>query len=168
MLNDPRATHQTWRILLVEDDDVDAELFERAVGRWHLPIDIVRARDGEAALQVLRTAPAPEQGGPDLIVLDLNLPRIGGLEFLATMRAEPELTAKPVFVLTTSAAPHDVATAFRHHVAAYLVKDVAGTKLDGCMGLLQTYLAVGCLPSRSFDRNTAGTPVGRGPAPEVR
>lgn len=135
------------RLLLIEDDDVDAMIFERAVRRHGLTLTIQRATDGLEALQMLRDA--NDTSPFDLCFLDLNLPRVDGFGFLQMLRSDPALASTPVFVLTTSDAPGDIAAAHRHNVVAYLVKQVVDDQLDGCMKLLQAFLDHALLPTRS-------------------
>jgi len=82
---------------------------------------IRRAVDGVAALACLRDADKPR---PDLIVLDLNMPRMNGRELLAVLKGDQALSCVPVVVLTTSTAPDDVAGAYREHANAYVTKPV--------------------------------------------
>lgn len=103
------------KLLLVEDSDSDAFLTERAFA--HLPIEWVRARDGEEALAVAFT-----QGPFDLVLLDLNLPRVRGDEVLRQLKRSPLTRRTPVIVLSTSDAPLDVATTFDAGAAGYFVK----------------------------------------------
>jgi CheY-like chemotaxis protein len=83
--------------------------------------EIVRADDGIAALEYLRDASNPR---PDLIVLDLNMPRMNGRELLAVLKDSAELALIPVVVLTTSSAADDVAAAYLHHANAFVTKPV--------------------------------------------
>ena len=106
-------------LLLVEDDDVDAMGVERALEKRRIANTLVRARDGIEALEFLRGGKVAR---PFLILLDLNMPRMGGLEFIRTVRADPELCDSVVFVLTTSKSDEDLAAAYRAHVAGYMVK----------------------------------------------
>ena len=100
-------------ILLVEDDPVDVRLMQRAMQGGDIQKHLHVARDGVEGLRFLRRegehANAPK---PDLILLDLNMPRMGGLEFLQELQAEPELTRAPVIVLTTSASDEDIISAY--------------------------------------------------------
>ena len=111
------------KVLLVEDNDLDAEKVVRAFARLGVARPLVRARNGLEALETLRAS--AQQGrprGPHVVLLDLNMPRMNGIEFLEELRAEPAIAATPVFVLTTSGRETDIAAAHRHHVAGYMVK----------------------------------------------
>ncbi|GLY85636.1 response regulator [Actinoallomurus iriomotensis] len=116
------APVRPYRILLVEDDPADAMLVEEALlDGSEGDRSLVQMSDGVAALEYLRD---PAQPRPDLIVLDLNMPRMSGAEMLKILKQEPSLKAIPVVVLTTSAADEDVASAYATHASAYVVKPV--------------------------------------------
>lgn len=115
---------KTIHILLVEDDDVDAEAVERAFRKHRIANPITRAVDGVEALEILR---GDLLSRPYLILLDLNLPRMDGLEFLREMRRDPRLKGSIVFVLSTSDDDRDKLAAYDSNIAGYLVK----TKVDG-------------------------------------
>ncbi|MDT0309226.1 response regulator [Streptomyces sp. DSM 44917] len=108
-------------ILLVEDDPADAMLIEEALRQRGGERSLVQVEDGVAALDYLRDPLKPR---PDLIVLDLNMPRMNGRELLAVLKQEDELKVIPVVVLTTSSAPDDVEAAYRRHANAYVTKPV--------------------------------------------
>jgi CheY-like chemotaxis protein len=119
-------------LLLVEDDDVDVQAFRRAFAKNRIANPITVARDGIEALEMLRGQNGkPKLPKPYLIVLDLNMPRMNGLEFLETIRADDDLKTSIVFIITTSKAEEDKARAYGHNVAGYIVKqDPAKTFLD--------------------------------------
>ncbi|MEC5399731.1 response regulator [Uliginosibacterium sp. H1] len=141
------------RLLLVEDDEVDREAVERAVEEAAqlgleegFACQVHHARDGDEALALLRggsQAPLPH---PCLILLDIKLPRMGGLEFLACLRADPDLTDCVVFVLTTSEKPEDRAGAYRSHVAGYVSKRRVSEAPGALAGLLLAYWRLVDLP----------------------
>ena len=108
-------------ILLVEDDPGDVLLVREAFADNKVRNEITVASDGVYALERLRD---PEQPLPDLILLDLNLPRKDGREVLAEVRADPRLTAIPVVILTTSDAEADVLRSYELHANAYVTKPV--------------------------------------------
>jgi CheY-like chemotaxis protein len=110
-------------VLLVEDDLDHAELVKRGLDECHGNLELVHVEDGEAALAYLRgrdAADSPER--PHLILLDLRLPRIDGLEVLREIKASPDLSDIPCVVLTTSRAEGDMVKAYRLHANSYLVK----------------------------------------------
>jgi CheY-like chemotaxis protein len=108
-------------ILLVEDDLADAMLIEEALLQRGAARSISQVDDGVAALERLRD---PAVSLPDLIVLDLNMPRMNGRELLDVLKNDETLKVIPVVVLTTSNAPDDVSGAYRGHTNAYITKPV--------------------------------------------
>jgi CheY-like chemotaxis protein len=106
------------RILLVEDLSSDAVLLREALRDAGLGDELVLAADGQEALDILLSGdPLPQ-----LLLLDLNLPRVSGRDVLDRVRAEPRLRELPVVVLTTSISPADVAFAYSHRANAYVRK----------------------------------------------
>ena len=111
------------RVLLVEDDLDHAELVKRGLEECRAKVELVHVEDGEAALAYLRRRDAPDSPErPHLILLDLRLPRIDGLEVLREIKASPDLADIPCVVLTTSRAEGDMVKAYRLHANSYLVK----------------------------------------------
>lgn len=108
-------------ILLVEDDPADAMLIEEALRHGGTPRRIAQVSDGVEALERLKDPAAPR---PDLILLDLNMPRMNGRELLSVLKNDDDLKVIPTVVLTTSGAPEDVAAAYRNHSNAYITKPV--------------------------------------------
>ena len=113
------------QLLHVEDSDLDAKALTRAFSKLGLSQPLTRARDGVEALEILRNRSA---GGISpmrpVILLDINMPRMNGIEFLKELRDDRELCQTPVFVLTTSDRPSDIREAYEHNVAGYIVKPV--------------------------------------------
>lgn len=110
------------RILLVEDNADDVELARRALRHCEPPIDLHVAGDGVAALEQL--AGVPHDDLPDLVLLDLKLPRLGGLDLLSRLRAAPATSLIPIVVLTTSIEERDLGEAYRRGANSYLRKPV--------------------------------------------
>lgn len=110
------------RIFLVEDNADDSVLARRALQRCGRPIDLQVAEDGLTALELLLGVPPDEL--PDLVLLDLNLPRFGGLELLSRLRAEPATSLLPIVILSTSIEERDLREAFRRGANSYLRKPV--------------------------------------------
>ena len=108
-------------ILLVEDDPGDVVLVREAFEHNKVRNELRVASDGVYALEQLRD---PERSLPDLILLDLNLPRMDGRELLAKIREDPRLTRIPVVVLTTSDAEADILRSYELHANAYVTKPV--------------------------------------------
>ena len=130
----------TVNLLLVDDDEVDVMGLKRAFTKSRIGNPITVARDGIEALEILRgqngKAKLPK---PHLILLDLNMPRMDGIEFLEALRADEGLRTAVVFMITTSKAEEDKARAYGHNVAGYIVKqDPANTFLQA-VSLLEHY-----------------------------
>ncbi|TWT77887.1 Response regulator rcp1 [Posidoniimonas polymericola] len=134
-----RPPYREVQILLVEDDDVDAEAVCRAFEKVRIGNRIVRAKDGVEALCILRGEHQLQVGRPCVILLDLNLPRMNGIEMLRELRADPALSDRLVFVLTTSDTDSDKVAAYQEHVAGYVVKSRAGSDFAGLTQLLDHY-----------------------------
>jgi len=134
-------------IVLVEDDDVAAESVMRGLKRSGVSAPVVWAQDGEMALQVLRGAD-PERSAerPRVVLLDLNMPRMNGFEFLQHVRADPVLRDEVVFVLTTSDTDADRMRAYHENVAGYMVKASVGPQFAKLAQLLQSYRLAVRLP----------------------
>lgn len=115
-----REKYNEVAILLIEDDDVDAMGVRRALKTMKIINPLFRAKDGVEAFQMLKGEnPIPR---PFLILLDLNMPRMNGLEFLQQLRQDPVLQDSIVFVLTTSKSDEDIVAAYRQHIAGYILK----------------------------------------------
>ena len=111
------------RVLLVEDDPDHAELVRRGLEAYGSRVELTHLDDGEAALEYLRERTSPEAlGRPHLVLLDLRLPRVDGLEILREIKASPDLSDIPCVVLTTSHSEGDMVNAYRLHANSYLVK----------------------------------------------
>jgi CheY-like chemotaxis protein len=112
-------------ILLVEDDPGDVMLTTEALQSSKLINRVHHAENGELALKFLRReAPYEDVPRPDLVLLDLNLPRVDGREVLAAVKADPDLRRIPVVVLTTSDAEEDILRSYDLHANAYVTKPV--------------------------------------------
>ncbi|MFD6419345.1 response regulator [Streptomyces sp. NPDC060194] len=114
------ASPRAYDVLLIEDDEADAMLIEEALEARGTR-NLGRAQDGVAGLAYLRDEANPR---PDLIVLDLNMPRMNGRELLSVIKDDESLCTIPVVVLTTSSAPDDVTSAYKRHANAYVTKPV--------------------------------------------
>ena len=115
------------RILLVEDDPNDVELTMTALGDYHLANEVVVARDGAEALDYLYRRGAfasRHNGSPAVLLLDLKLPKVDGLEVLQQIKSDEKLRLIPVVVLTSSREERDMVASYRLGVNAYVVKPV--------------------------------------------
>src|SRR5438105_1584370 len=121
----PKTPTEMGSILLVEDNSDDIELTLRALKRNGFNNPVVTLRDGVQALDYLKRRGAYEQrqdAQPVLVLLDLKLPRVDGLEVLAEIKADPQLKSLPVVMLTSSRQERDVSKAYRLGVNSYLCK----------------------------------------------
>jgi CheY-like chemotaxis protein len=143
------TTTQQLNILLVEDDEVDVMNVQRALKKNGATATLYRAANGIEALAMLRANSqiATENNGRLLILLDLNMPKMGGLEFLKELRADPNLCKLPVVVLTTSKQDSDLAAAYQYNVAGYLVKPITFSSFVEKMDILNRYWSMSELPS---------------------
>lgn len=131
-------------LLMIEDDDIDATAMKRALHKLKLLNPVYRARDGLEGIELLRAGEVPS---PYIILLDLNMPRMNGLEFLEELRADPTLTHSVVFVLTTSKSDEDILAAYREHVAGYLLKQRMDNDFLQVVGMLNHYWRIIELPN---------------------
>jgi CheY-like chemotaxis protein len=113
-----------FNILLVEDEPADAHMVRQALKEGEVDCSLRHVMDGIEALDFLRRQVEAERhpGLPDLILLDLNMPRMNGREFLAAVKADVRFVAIPVVVLSTSAVERDVSLAFQLGAAGYITK----------------------------------------------
>ena len=110
-------------ILLVEDNPGDARLTREAFAQGTVRTNMHHARDGEQAIAFLRRQDGfTDAPTPDLVILDLNLPRRGGREVLEDIKTDPALRQIPVVVLTSSQAPEDVLHSYRQHANCFITK----------------------------------------------
>ncbi len=136
----PGAQETTVKIVLVEDDDLDAEAVERAFRKQKIANPIHKVTDGVEALGLLRGANGkPPLQRPYMVLLDLNMPRMDGIEFLEELRKDPDLLDTIVFMLTTSDAETDKIAAYRKQVAGYLVKSKAGEEFVNLTRMVDCY-----------------------------
>jgi len=152
-------TPRVCEVLLVEDNPADARLTREALGESKMLNKLHHVKDGIEALQFLRREGAyPDAPTPDVILLDLNLPRKDGRQVLSEMKQDPELRLIPVVVLTTSEAERDILKSYELHANCYITKPV---DLDKFIYIVRTieafWLAVVTLPNRRSDHQSGGT-----------
>ena len=128
----------TMTILLVEDDEVDVMNVKRAFKKNNISNRLVVASNGIEALEVLRSA-GPENQRPRIVLLDLNMPRMGGIEFLKEIRQDPDLSSLSVFVMTTSNEDSDKIEAFNLNVAGYILKPLSMDRFIAAVSTLNSY-----------------------------
>jgi CheY-like chemotaxis protein len=130
-------TDRMLNILLVEDDQVDVMNVRRAFEKSHITNPLFVAANGLEALEMLRGDGIPRDRR--LVLLDLNMPRMNGIEFLRALRADPQLHMLPVVVLTTSNDERDKVEAYQLNVAGYLIKPVTFVNFVELMAALNKY-----------------------------
>ncbi|MFB6274978.1 MAG: response regulator [Halothece sp.] len=137
-------------ILLVEDDQVDVMTVQRAFKKNNLLQDhqLFVANDGMEALSLLK-GEGKQQIPPHnrLVLLDLNMPKMGGIEFLQELRADPALKATSVIVLTTSDEGRDKVEAYKLNVAGYIIKPVTFDKFVDTIAVIDEYWQLSQLPT---------------------
>jgi CheY-like chemotaxis protein len=133
----------TASILLVEDDLVDVKAFKYALEKQRIANPVYVASNGLEALALLRGTDGQQKiPRPYLIILDLNMPRMNGIEFLTELRKDPELRDSVVFVLTTSDDERDQSAAYDKNIAGYIVKSVAGRDFLQTLRMVQHFLTI--------------------------
>ena len=137
-------------LLHVEDNELDARALARALKKLDLTVPINWARDGVEALEILRGKLATSQTlRHTVVLLDINMPRMNGIEFLSELRQDEALHHIPVVVLTTSDKPSDIREAYAHNVTGYIVKPLGAGQLADKMRVLAKYLSIVELPRTS-------------------
>jgi two-component system response regulator len=130
-------------ILLVEDNPADVKITQRALRESAVPVDLFVVRDGQEAVDyLLREGSHAEDPGwrsPDLILLDLNLPRLTGRQVLDRIRATPALRTVPVIVLTTSHRPEDIQEMYAAGANTYIAKPQDFTRFVEVLQTIQRY-----------------------------
>lgn len=134
-------------VLVVDDDDVDQMAIRRAFTRQKIANQIFSASNGEEALDTLRGTNGREKiPKPYIILLDLKMPRMTGIEFLEHLRNDPQHRHAIVFVLTTSKDEQDQLNAYEKHVAGYIVKSNVSKEFLEVIGLLDHYWRIVEIP----------------------
>lgn len=135
-------------ILIVDDDDVAAESVVRSLRKHAMDFPVTLARDGMEALEILRNEHNELMiDKPYLILLDLNMPRMDGFEFLQEVRSDKNLHDSIIFVLTTSDADSDRTRAYHQNIAGYMVKSAVGPQFAKLANLLDNYRSTVSLPA---------------------
>jgi CheY-like chemotaxis protein len=131
---------QIINILLVEDDEVDVMNVRRAFKKANIKNPIFTASNGYEALEVLRnTSDTQMPQERRLVLLDLNMPKMGGIEFLQELRSDSQLRATPVVVMTTSNQDKDRVEAYNLNIAGYILKPVTFASFIELMATLNNY-----------------------------
>ena len=138
------SPEKTLNLVLIEDDDIDVMNVRRALERAHVTNPVFVAHNGLEGLELLRSDKVPRDRR--LVLLDLNMPKMNGIEFLREVRKDPALRATPVVVLTTSDDDRDKVQAYDLNVAGYLLKPVTFVNFVDVMAALNKYWALVELP----------------------
>ena len=139
------------KIMLVEDDSIDVKAFQRAMNKLKISNPVSVARDGVEGWEHLQQCVA--EGGdntPSLVILDINMPRMNGLELLTKIRQDENLRHLIVFVLTTSNDEKDKFEAFNMNVAGYMLKSDMGNSFIRAVELIDSYWRVVEFPEPSY------------------
>jgi CheY-like chemotaxis protein len=134
-------------ILLVDDDDMDVKALERAFRRDKIGNSVVRAVDGIEALEMLKGANGKTKPpSPRILLIDLNMPRMNGIELVQALRKDDELRQSVVFILTTSKRDEDKMAAYDLNVAGYIAKATAAEDMRNLVSLMHSYGRIVELP----------------------
>ena len=130
-------------ILLIEDDNIDAMTVERSLRDLGSKVSLVRSTNGVEALEYLQN---PENEKPCIILLDLNMPKMNGIEFLRIMKTDEKLRRIPVIIFTTSKEEYDIIKSFELSVAGYIIKSFEYQQFLESMRKLHSYWNLCMLP----------------------
>ena len=119
---------------MIEDDMIEVMKFKRATSKFGIPFELMEASNGEVALKMLED----KSDHPDIILLDLNMPKINGIEFLGTLKADDQLKHLPTIILTTSSNHRDLNECYRLGIAGYILKPL---KYEDYVSKIQKLLA---------------------------
>jgi len=131
-------------ILLAEDNAVDVMIVERAFKDLNIKNQLVCTGNGEEALEYLKN---DSNKKPCIILLDLNMPKMNGIEFLKIVKADKVLKKIPVIVLTTSSQQRDIVESFKLSIAGYIVKSVDYSKFTQAISTINMYWTLSELPT---------------------
>ena len=145
---------QQVQIILIDDDEVDVEAVARLLRKHRLPYDLVTFNNGSDAKNALAGSFGQDLAKqPYLILLDLNMPRMNGIELLDWLRTQPHLCRSIVFAFTTSETQQDCKAAYDRQVAGYLVKSHLGSGYAALARMLDTYTQTVLFPPASVTTN---------------
>ena len=141
------ANSRPLNILLVEDDDGDAKAVQRAFQKAKIANPILRAVDGLEALDILKGSNGKAKLPPPyMLLVDLNMPRMSGIQFVKALREDDELRHSIAFILTTSKREEDKTAAYDLNVAGYIVKATAGQDFLNLVSLVDCYWRIVEMP----------------------
>jgi len=142
-----RPSQKPLNILLVEDDDGDAKAIQRAFQKARIANAIVRAVDGLEALEMLKGINGKTKPpSPHILLVDLNMPRMNGIQLVEALRADEELRRSIVFILTTSKREEDKTAAYDLNVAGYISKATAAEDFLNVVNMIGYYVCIVELP----------------------
>lgn len=130
-------------LFVVEDDEVDFMAIKRSFNKMRIANPIVRATNGEEALNMLKN---DDISYPFIMLLDLRMPKLSGIDLLKEIRNDEKLSCTTVFILTSSDNEKDIIETHKLHVAGYFVKDLAGKEFINVVSLLDGYWRIAQLP----------------------
>jgi CheY-like chemotaxis protein len=134
-------------ILLVEDDDIDAQTVMRGLASAKIANPVIRARDGVEALELLRGSGDKKRLAPPyLLLVDIRMPRLDGLGLVRAIRNNPSLQRTIVFILTTSDSDADRLNAYNEHVAGYIVKSNSPDQFLRLAHMIEYYVMIVSMP----------------------
>jgi CheY-like chemotaxis protein len=138
------------RILLVEDNPHDVEITVRALKKGEIKNELVVAKDGQEALDILFSNEKADKLQPGLILLDLNLPKVNGLEVLRELKADPNLRRVPVIILTASTHEEDIVRSYDLGVNTFISKPVEFEEFIRVVTMIEQYwIVIATLPPAS-------------------
>ena len=150
----PAAPTKSVTFLMVDDDEISIIAMKRTLKKLRIVNPMIVAKDGQQALDILRGDNGEQKcPRPFLVVLDLNMPRMDGFEFLEEIRKDSILCKAVVFVLSTSDTPQDVTSAYKKNVAGYIVKDNLGDSFTKALDMIDSYTRVVELPDTPTREN---------------
>ncbi len=135
-------------IMLVEDDAADVLIIKRALKELKIDNKLVHSADGEEALEYLKNE---ENERPCIILLDLNMPKMNGIEFLEAAKSDEELKSIPVVALTTSESSQDITRCFKLGIVGYIVKPVDYKKFVKAVRIVDIYWMLSKIPGEPKD-----------------
>ena len=144
-----------FKLFLVEDNPADVDLTRLALEENRLMFHLEVAYDGEEAIQYLKQFDDPSRTLPDLIILDLNVPKINGLEILKLVKSNERTQSIPVIMLTTSGAHSDMVDCYKNYANCYITKPLDFEEFIEVIREIKAFwLSVANLPNKTYDRHS--------------
>jgi CheY-like chemotaxis protein len=157
--------NETFQLFLLEDDDNDAYMIQRAIERTGVPCELTRFHEPRAAIDKLLHFPKPEAHAPHLILTDLKMPGMSGLEFVKWLRSS-RFACIPVIMLSGSSLPEDILAAYRQGANSFSTKPMSVTNLEEIVNTVLKYWKEACQTPTSVLRDgmdLCGTQNGKEP-----